>query len=60
MTALWGLVDDSAPLLIRLPSPNLAHILVSGATGSGKTALLQTLSLSLAMRQPQINGRESW
>lgn len=48
-TAVLGLADDGAPLLIRLPSPDVAHILVAGTTGSGKTALLQTMILSLAM-----------
>jgi S-DNA-T family DNA segregation ATPase FtsK/SpoIIIE len=41
--------DDGAPLLIRLPSPDVAHVLVSGTTGSGKTVLCQTMILSLAM-----------
>ena len=47
--AVLGLCDDGAPLLIRLPSPDVAHILISGTTGSGKTALCQTMILSLAM-----------
>jgi S-DNA-T family DNA segregation ATPase FtsK/SpoIIIE len=41
VTAILGLADDGAPLLIRLPSPDVAHILVAGTTGSGKTVLLQ-------------------
>ncbi len=49
VTATLGLDDDGAPLLIRLPSPDVAHILVAGTTGSGKTVLLQTMILSLAM-----------
>jgi S-DNA-T family DNA segregation ATPase FtsK/SpoIIIE len=49
VTAVLGLAEDGAPLLIRLPSPDVAHILVAGTTGSGKTALLQTMILSLAM-----------
>jgi S-DNA-T family DNA segregation ATPase FtsK/SpoIIIE len=49
VTAVLGLCDDGAPLLIRLPSPDVAHILISGTTGSGKTALCQTMILSLAM-----------
>ena len=49
VTAVLGLGEDGAPLLIRLPSPDVAHILVAGTTGSGKTALLQTMILSLAM-----------
>lgn len=51
-TAALGLADDGAPLLIRLTSPDVAHILVAGTTGSGKTALLRTMVLSLAMRHP--------
>jgi S-DNA-T family DNA segregation ATPase FtsK/SpoIIIE len=49
VTAILGLSEDGAPLLIRLPSPDVAHILVSGTTGSGKTILLQDIILSLAM-----------
>jgi len=48
-TAILGLAEDGAPLLIRLPSPDVAHILVAGTTGSGKTMLLQAMILSLAM-----------
>src|SRR5512136_253886 len=48
-TATLGMCDDGAPLLIRLPSPDVAHVLVSGTTGSGKTVLCQTMILSLAM-----------
>jgi len=49
LTAVLGLDEDGVPLLIRLPSPDVAHILVAGTTGSGKTVLLQTMILSLAM-----------
>ena len=52
VTAILGLAEDGAPLLIRLPSPDVAHILVAGTTGSGKTVLLQTMILSLAMTNP--------
>jgi S-DNA-T family DNA segregation ATPase FtsK/SpoIIIE len=48
-TAVLGLCDDGAPLLLRLPSPDVAHVLIAGCTGSGKTALSQTIILSLAM-----------
>jgi len=47
--AVLGLADDGAPLLLRLPSPDVAHVLVAGTTGSGKTALLQTMIISLAL-----------
>lgn len=48
VTACLGLAQDGRPLLLRLPSPDVAHILVAGATGSGKTELLRTLLFSLA------------
>jgi S-DNA-T family DNA segregation ATPase FtsK/SpoIIIE len=49
LTAILGLAEDGGPLLIRLPSPDVAHVLVSGTTGSGKTVLLQAMILSLGM-----------
>jgi S-DNA-T family DNA segregation ATPase FtsK/SpoIIIE len=52
MTAVLGLAEDGAPLLIRLPSPDVAHILVAGTTGAGKTVLMQSVILSLAMTNP--------
>ena len=48
-TAVLGIADDGAPLLLRLPSPDVAHVLVAGTTGSGKTALTQSIILSLAL-----------
>jgi S-DNA-T family DNA segregation ATPase FtsK/SpoIIIE len=61
--AVLGLAEDGAPLLIRLPSPDVAHILIAGTTGSGKTVLLRTIILSLAMTNPVLSscspGRES-
>ena len=48
-TALLGLTDDGAPLLARLSAPEVAHVLVSGTTGSGKSALLRTIAASLVL-----------
>ena len=48
-SAVLGVADDGAPLLLRLPSPEVAHVLVAGTTGSGKTALVQAMVLSLAL-----------
>ncbi len=48
-TALLGIVDDGAPLLVRLPSPVVGHIHILGTLGSGKTTLAQTIILSLAL-----------
>ena len=52
VTAVLGLAENGAPLLIRLPSPDVAHILVAGTTGSGKTVLLQGMITSLALTNP--------
>ena len=48
-----GLDDKGTPLLLNLPSPDVAHALIAGTTGSGKTALARTMALSLAMHNPQ-------
>ena len=53
LTACLGLADDGRPLLLRLPSPDVAHVLVAGTTGSGKTELMRTLILSLALTNRQ-------
>jgi len=57
-TALLGLDENGTPLLLRLPSPDVAHVLIAGTTGSGKTALARTMLTSLALfssqRQVQI------
>ena len=56
VTAVLGLEQTGAPLLLRLSSPDVAHVLIVGTTGSGKTALARTLLASLAMynRQSQV------
>lgn len=48
-TAILGMDETGMPLLLRLPSPEVAHVLVAGTTGSGKTALARSMALSLAM-----------
>lgn len=48
-TAILGLDEGGLPLLLRLSSPEVAHVLVAGTTGSGKTALARSMALSLAM-----------
>ena len=47
--AVLGVEEGGTPLLVRLPAPEVAHILVVGTTGSGKTALARTLLTSLMM-----------
>jgi S-DNA-T family DNA segregation ATPase FtsK/SpoIIIE len=48
VTAVLGVDGEGVPLLLRLPSPNVAHVLIAGTTGSGKTALARTMVASLA------------
>lgn len=53
ITAVLGVDQDGVPLLLRLPSPDVVHVLVAGTSGSGKTALMRSVILSLAMFNPQ-------
>ncbi|MFQ5407339.1 MAG: FtsK/SpoIIIE domain-containing protein [Anaerolineales bacterium] len=55
-TACIGLTAEARPLLLRLPSPDVVHVLVAGASGSGKTELIRSLLVSLALgnRQSQL------
>jgi S-DNA-T family DNA segregation ATPase FtsK/SpoIIIE len=53
VTAVLGLDQEGAPLLLRLPSPNVAHVLIAGTTGSGKTALARAIITSLALFNDQ-------
>ncbi len=46
-TAVLGLSEDGAPLLARLSAPDVSHVLIAGATGSGKTCLAQSVLISL-------------
>jgi S-DNA-T family DNA segregation ATPase FtsK/SpoIIIE len=49
-TAILGLdMDHGEPLLLHLPSYDVAHVLISGTTGSGKTVLARSLIASLAL-----------
>ena len=53
LTAVLGLDQEGVPLLLRLPSPNVAHALIAGTTGSGKTALARAMVASLVMFNSQ-------
>ncbi len=53
LAACLGLSQDGRPLLVRLPSPDVAHLLVAGMTGSGKTELMRTMAISLALTNRQ-------
>ncbi len=51
-TPLLGIDADGIPMLLRLSSPDVAHVLIAGTTGSGKTALARTMIASLAAYNP--------
>jgi S-DNA-T family DNA segregation ATPase FtsK/SpoIIIE len=48
-TTLLGLAADGVPLMMRLTSPDVAHVMVSGTTGSGKTELVKSMLASLIL-----------
>lgn len=49
VTPLLGVeLTNGRPLLLRLTAPDVAHVLVSGTTGCGKTALMRSVVGSLA------------
>ncbi|MBX3054176.1 MAG: DNA translocase FtsK [Caldilineaceae bacterium] len=52
-SAVLGMDEQGYPLLLRLTAPDVAHVLIAGTTGSGKTALARTLLTSLAMHNRQ-------
>ncbi len=53
LTAILGVTDIDRPLLLRLSAPDVAHVLVSGTSGSGKTELIRTMLLSLLLNTRQ-------
>lgn len=50
-TGLVGVDVEGVPLLVRLASPEVTHILIAGTTGSGKTEIMRTLLASLVYFQ---------
>lgn len=50
-TALLGLDVEGIPLLVRLASPDVTHIMIAGTTGSGKTEVTRTVLASLVYFQ---------
>ncbi len=47
-----GLDECGVPLLVRLGSPDISHMLIAGGTGSGKTVLTRSMIASLALQNP--------
>jgi hypothetical protein len=55
MTAILGTCSDGQPVALRIAAPAGGRLFVLGDHRSGKTALLRTLVLSLALANPQRN-----
>lgn len=51
--AALGLSEDTRPVLLNLFSEDTAHVLIMGGPQAGKTALLRTFALSLALTNKQ-------
>ncbi len=51
-TAVLGIDAAGQPLLLRLSSPSIAHVLICGTTGSGKTIVARTMLYSLSRFNP--------
>jgi S-DNA-T family DNA segregation ATPase FtsK/SpoIIIE len=50
-TTLLGMAMDGMPILLRVSAPDVAHVLVAGTTGSGKSEAARTMLASLMMFQ---------
>jgi S-DNA-T family DNA segregation ATPase FtsK/SpoIIIE len=48
-TPVIGVDEEGSLLLLRLPSPDVGHVLICGTTGSGKTELARAMIAGLAM-----------
>lgn len=51
-SSVVGIDQEGVPLVVRLDSPDVSHLLIVGRTGSGKTALLRTVIASLVRLNP--------
>lgn len=52
-TGVLGVDDTGIPVLMRLPAPDVTHVLIAGTTGSGKSALARSFLTSLALLHPK-------
>src|SRR5581483_10892466 len=51
-TSLLGMTSEGLPLLLRLATADVPHVLIAGTTGSGKSQAARTLLGSLVLFQP--------
>lgn len=50
-TMLLGMAVDGLPILLRVSAPDVAHVLIAGTTGSGKSEAARTMLASLMLFQ---------
>lgn len=50
-TMLLGMAVDGVPILLRVSAPDVAHVLIAGTTGSGKSEAARTMLASLMLFQ---------
>ena len=50
-TTLLGIGADGLPLLLRVSAPDVAHVLIAGTTGSGKSETARAMLASLMLFQ---------
>lgn len=53
VTAILGLAEDSRPVLLPLAEVDMTPVLLAGEQDAGKTALLRTIAVSLALTNKQ-------
>jgi len=54
-TAVLGIAESGQPVLINLAEPGMSHILVTGRAEAGKSCLLRSTAVSLALNNRQAN-----
>src|SRR5581483_10656904 len=50
-TTVLGMAVEGVPLLLRVSAPDVAHVLIAGTTGSGKSQAARTMLASLMLFQ---------
>ncbi len=53
MTAVLGLSESDQPVVLQFDSASAPHLLIAGEPGAGKTALMRTIAISLALNNRQ-------
>ncbi|MEM7113808.1 MAG: FtsK/SpoIIIE domain-containing protein [Chloroflexota bacterium] len=52
-TAVLGLAENGQPVLLNFLDPNTRHVLLAGGEKAGKTSLLRSMAVSLALHNRQ-------